>query len=67
MHEPNQVAPLVAVFNWRTGALAVETPDLVQNRFEASRANAMLIGGPEFDLRLRISGRHHAQQRSQLF
>lgn len=60
MDEADQVAPLVAVFDGREGALAVETPHLVQDGFEA---NAVLVGGPQFDLRLGEGGRDRAQQR----
>lgn len=53
MHKSYQVvpliAPLVAVFDRRNRPLAVETPDFVQDRFETSGTDAMLISGPEFD------------------
>jgi hypothetical protein len=35
------------VLHWRQGTPAVETPDFVQDRFQA---NAVFIHRPEFDL-----------------
>src|SRR5258708_21244175 len=64
MDEPDQVAPVIAMLDRRARALPIEAPDLVQDGFQA---NAMLIGGPEFDLGVRKRGRHRAQQRPYLF
>jgi hypothetical protein len=45
-------------------ALAVETPDFVQDRFQA---DAMLVDGPQFDLAVREGSRDRSQQRPQVF
>ena len=64
MDEADQVAPRIAVLHRGERALAVETPDLVQDGLEP---DAVLIGGPQLDLRLWEGRRDRAQQRSQLF
>jgi hypothetical protein len=48
MDKADEVAPRVAVLHRRERPLAVETPDLVQDRLEA---NAVFVDRPEFDLR----------------
>ncbi len=48
MDEADEIAPLVAMLDQRDRPLAVKAPDLVQNRLEA---NAVLIHGPQLDLR----------------
>jgi len=53
MHKADQVAPGKAVLHGGDGALANWRPDAPEQRFEA---NAMLVGGPQFDLRLREGG-----------
>ena len=62
--EPDQIAPGIAVLHWRQGTPAVETPDFVQDRFQA---NAVFIHRPEFHLRLGKRGGYLAQQGPQLF
>ena len=53
MDEADQVAPGEAMPHHGNGALADRGPDAPQQRFEA---DAMFIGGPQFDLRLRERG-----------
>ena len=62
MDEADQVSPLVAVLDRSQGALAVKTPDLVQDRFEP---NAVFIHGPQLNLRLREGCRDLAQEGAQ--
>ena len=64
MHEADQVAPGVAVLDRRDGALAVEAPDLVQDRFQP---NAMLVGRPELDLGVRKGRGDGLGERADLF
>lgn len=64
MDEADQIAPVIAVLHRRRRALAVETPDFLQDRFQA---DPVLIDGPEFDTRLRVGGGNGPQQRSYVF
>ena len=47
MDEADEVAPVVAMLYRRKGTLTVETPDFVQDRFQA---DAVLVDRPELDL-----------------
>lgn len=64
MHKPDEIAPVIAVLDGRNGPLTVETPDFVEDRLQS---DAVLIGRPEFDLRVREGGRDRAEERSELF
>src|SRR5262249_16158878 len=64
MDEADQVAPGVAMLHRGSRALAIETPDFVQDGFEA---DPMLIDRPQVDLRLREGRGHAPQQRPYIF
>src|SRR5258706_9501905 len=64
MDKADEVAPVVAIWHWGDGALAVETPGLVQDRLEA---DPVLVDRPEFDLGVRESRGDRLQQRPQVF
>lgn len=64
MDKAHQVAPLVAVLDRSQRALAIETPHLVQDGFQA---DAVFVGGPELDLRLGEGARDLAEERADLF
>ena len=64
LDEADQIAPREAVLDRRDGALPVEAPDLVQDRLQA---DAVLVGGPEFDARFGVGGRDRLDDRSELF
>src|SRR5260370_40539399 len=58
MDEADEVAPFKAVLHRGEGALAVKTPDVVQDRLEA---DAVLVDRPQLDGRL-WEGRCHVPQ-----
>src|SRR5258708_40052828 len=58
MDEADEVAPFKAVLHRGERALAVKTPDVVQDRLQA---NAVLVDGPQLDGRL-WKGRCHLPQ-----
>jgi hypothetical protein len=60
MHKAHQIAPGIAVLHRGNGALAVETPDFVQDWLEP---DAMLVDRPQLDLRLGEGGGDRAQER----
>jgi len=62
--EANQIAPSEAVLDDGAGTLPNRRPDAAQQRLEA---NAMLIGGPQFDLGVGKRGGDCLQQRPYLF
>src|SRR5260221_7184662 len=62
MDKADEVAPRDAMLNGREGALALKTPDVVQDRLEA---DAVLVARPQLALRLWESGRHLPQQGAQ--
>ena len=64
MHEADQIAPFKALLHRSQRSLAVETPDLVQDRLEA---NAVFVDGPHFHLGLRKGGRYRSRERTELF
>ena len=47
MHETHQIAPVVAMLDWRNGPLAVKAPDLLQDGLEPE---PVLIHGPQLHL-----------------
>ena len=53
MDKAHQIAPGKAVLHDRCGALPNGRPEAGEQRFEA---NAMFVGGPQFDLRVRKGG-----------
>ncbi len=64
MDEANEVAPLEPMLDRREGALPVEAPDLVEDRLQP---DAVLVNGPEFDLRLREGRGDGAEERPEVF
>ena len=64
MHEAHQVAPLVAVLHGGERTLAVETPDLLEDRLQP---DAVFVDRPELDLRVREGGGDLPQERPELF
>ncbi len=64
MDEADQGAPGVAVLHRGRGPLPIETPDLVQERLQA---DAVLIDGPECDLRAREGSRDGLDERPDVF
>jgi hypothetical protein len=64
VHEPDEVAPFVAVLDGRHGALAVKPPHFVQYRFQA---DAVLVNGPEFDTGAGEGGRDLPEEWTDLF
>ena len=46
MHKADQIPPFIPMLDRRERALSVETPDLVQDRFQA---DAVFVDGPELD------------------
>src|SRR5260370_11587393 len=64
MDKADEGAPVVAMLHWRDGTLAVETPDLVQDRLAA---DPVLVDRPEFDLGVRESRGDRPQQRPHVF
>src|SRR5258708_13292439 len=63
MHEADEGAPREAMLDRGQRALAVNTPDLVQDGLEA---NAMLVDRPELNLRVREGDRHLPQHGAQV-
>jgi len=64
MHEPHHIAPVVAMLDRGGRALPVEAPDLLEDGFQP---DAVLVGGPELDRRLREGGRDRLGERADLF
>ena len=64
MHEADEVAPLVAVLHRRDRAFAAEAPDLLEDGLQP---DAMLVDGPELDLRLGEGGGDRLDERTDLF
>jgi hypothetical protein len=64
MDKADEVAPVVAVLDRRGGTLAVEAPDLLEDRLQT---DAVFIDRPEFDARLGVRGRDCLDERSDLF
>ena len=64
MDEADEGAPVVAVLHRGRGPLPIETPDLVQDRLQT---DAVLVDGPEFDLRAREGGRDGLDKRPDVF
>src|SRR5260221_1071856 len=63
MHEADEGAPREAMLDRGQRALAVNTPDLVQDGLEA---NAMLVDRPELNLRMRKRSRYLPEQGAQV-
>lgn len=66
MDEADQVTPIVAVLHRRSRPRSVETPDGVENRLQAAEPDAVLVDGPQFDLRPRKRRRDRLDERPQL-
>lgn len=64
LHKADQVAPLKAVLHWRERTLAVETPDLVEDRLQA---DPVFVDGPEFDLGVGEGGGDGLDERAEVF
>ena len=64
MDKADQLPPLIPMVDRRERALSVETPDLVQDRFQA---DAVLVDRPELDRGVRKRRRDLPQQRPQFF
>ena len=64
MDKADQIAPGEAVLDAGHGSLAPWGPDAAQQRFQA---DAVLIGRPQFDLRVREGGRDGPYARADLF
>ncbi len=64
MHEADEVAPLVAMLDWGERTLAVEAPDLMQDRLQP---NAVFVDCPEFDLRVGEGGGNRTEEGSEVF
>jgi hypothetical protein len=64
LDEANQIAPREAVLDRGDRTLAVEAPDLVQDRFQA---DAVLVGGPELDLGLGVGRGDRSDEGAELF
>jgi hypothetical protein len=64
VYEPDEGAPFVAMVHRGDGALPIETPHLVQNRFQP---DALLVDRPEFDRGVGERGRDGADKRADLF
>jgi len=64
MDEADEVAPVVPMLDRREGALPIEAPDFVQDRFQA---NAVLVDCPEFDGGLGEGGRDLAEEWTNVF
>lgn len=60
----DDIAPLVAVLHWRHWSLPYRSPNPPQNRFEA---DAVFVGGPQLDLRVRKGRRQASQEWTKLF
>jgi hypothetical protein len=64
MDEADEVPPRKTVLDDGGRTLANRRPDPPQERFQA---DAMLVGGPDFDVSVRIRRGDRLNQRSQLF
>ena len=64
MHKTDEIPPIVAVLDRSRWAHAVETPHLLEDRFQP---DAVLIDRPELDARLGGRGRDRLDDRPQLF
>ena len=64
MDKADQIPPLIPMLDRRERALSVETPDLVQDRFQA---DAVLVDGPELDRGVGKRRGDLPQQRPQVF
>ena len=61
MHKAHQIAPRIAMLDGGEGTLPIKTPDFVQDRLEA---DAVFVGRPQLDLRVREGRGDCAQQGS---
>ena len=64
MDKPHEIAPREAVTDDGSRPLSPQRPDAAQHWLEA---NAVLVGGPELDLRLGMGRRYGADERADLF
>lgn len=64
LDKADQIAPLEAMLHWRERPLAVETPDLLEDRLQA---NAVFVDGPEFDLGVGEGGGNRLDERTEVF
>jgi hypothetical protein len=62
VYEADQIAPVIAVLDRSERALAVKTPDFVQDRLQP---DAVFVDRPELDGCLREGSGHLAQERTQ--
>lgn len=64
MDEANQIAPSEAMLDGSNGSLANRRPDLAEQRLQA---NAVFVGGPQLDGRLRVCVGDGPYERTKLF
>ena len=64
MDEADEIAPLIAVLHRRDRTFSVEAPDLLEDGLQP---DAMLVRGPELDLRSGEGGRDGLDKRPQFF